>query len=223
MAQRLTQAAYARRRGLTRQAVHYALKVGRIHVGEDGLLDVRATDRAWAANTGPIHGGHRAGAGRPPRGGRKKAAAAPAPASPPRARRTRVNGASPVPAAQPRLEEPAVAPPAAAGEDVPPPGHGLISAKTMREEWAGKLAELNYRERAGELLDRAETLRTIEDVHRGLRDALFGIPARLANVVAAETRPVEVRVLLEDEIVKSLEGVVRMLEGLAPDTAEAAS
>lgn len=217
MQRRVTQAAYARHRGVSRQAVAYAVKIGRIHLGKDGRIDVPSADRAWLANTSPINGGRRAGAGRP-----RRAAAAVQTSATPSARgpRRRPVAAPPAPA-----ESGAQAP--AAVEEPPPANEvhqGLTAAKTTREEWAGKLAELNYRERAGELLERAEVLRGLEDAGRGLRDTLFSIPPRLANVLAAETVPSNVRVRLEEEISQALANFARTLEDLARGApAEAAS
>lgn len=49
----MTPAAYARSRGLTRQAVHQAIQTKRIPVLRSGKLDPRAVDRAMRANTNP--------------------------------------------------------------------------------------------------------------------------------------------------------------------------
>lgn len=222
MARRLKPAAYARHRGVSRQAVHYAIKVGRIRLGADGLIDVPSADRAWAASASPINGGRRPGAGRKPR---PRVTSAAAPQAPDMAPRDAGDGSSGAPfpralldpVAQPRLEEPAVVDEAQA----PAAGQGLISAKTTREEWAGKLAELSYRERAGELLERDEVHRLLGDVAREIRDALYGIPSRLANVLAAETVPASVHELLDQEITQALGALSRAFEAAA--TAEAAS
>jgi hypothetical protein len=47
---RITQAAYARRRGVSKNAVYAAVKGGRIHL-VDGLIDPKQADRDWKANT----------------------------------------------------------------------------------------------------------------------------------------------------------------------------
>ena len=48
----MKQAEYARRRGVSRQAVAKAIKQGRITVLPDGGLDPEIADREWAANRG---------------------------------------------------------------------------------------------------------------------------------------------------------------------------
>ncbi len=53
MTSRLSISAYARHRGVSRQAVHLALRTGRIRRSADGRIDVEEADRAWLANTAP--------------------------------------------------------------------------------------------------------------------------------------------------------------------------
>lgn len=67
----LSQAEYARRRGVSREAVSKAIRDGRIRLDERGRLDPVAADAAWRANTDP---------GRP---GSNSAAASDAPGDPP--------------------------------------------------------------------------------------------------------------------------------------------
>jgi hypothetical protein len=229
MPRRLRPAAYARHRGVSRQAVHYAIAVGRIRLGADGLVDVASADRAWAASTSPINGGRRPSARRKPR---KRAAPAGATAAAVPTIAPLDAGASspgvPIPRAlavaagllpglpsEPRPEDPAEAD----EPQAPAPGQGLISAKTTREEWAGKLAELSYRERAGELLERDEVHRLLGDVAREIRDSLYGIPSRLSNVLAAETVPAAVHELLDQEITQALGALSRGFEATGAEEA----
>lgn len=44
----MTQSAYARYRGVSRQAVHLAVRRGKISLTESGLINVRAADLRWA-------------------------------------------------------------------------------------------------------------------------------------------------------------------------------
>lgn len=227
MLRRVRPAAYARHRGVSRQAVHYAIKVGRIRLGPDGLVDVPSADRAWAASASPLNGGHRAGAGRKPRVRKPPAAPGSVPTIAPLDSGANSPGV-PIPRAlavaagllpglplEPRPEEPA----AVDEPQAPAPGQGLISAKTTREEWAGKLAELSYRERAGELLERDEVHRLLGDVAREIRDSLYGIPSRLSNVLAAETVPAAVHELLDQEITQALGALSRGFEATGAEEA----
>ena len=67
----ITQSEYARRRGVSRQAVSLAVRDGRIPTTEGGKIDPRVADRQWRANTdeakprNSVSGHPRAGAGRP--------------------------------------------------------------------------------------------------------------------------------------------------------------
>jgi len=214
MARRVKLAVYARHRGVSPPAVRQAIKAQRIAVGADGLIDVRAADRAWARNTSPINGGRRAGAGRKPRGRAQTSAPVARGRAEPRAPRAaaRTNGAAPpvlpVLPTQPSLEEPeAPASPAA--------GQGLIDAKTTREGWAAKLAELDYRHRAGELLERDEILKALGDAAREVRDGLYGIVPRVQGVLAPEQAPGDVAAVLNEEIAKALGALERRLLELA--------
>lgn len=49
----MTQAAYARRRGVSAVAVHKAIKRGRITLRPDGKIDSDVADREWAENSDP--------------------------------------------------------------------------------------------------------------------------------------------------------------------------
>ncbi len=50
---RLSISAYARHRGVSRQAVHLAIRTGRIRRCADGKIDPVVADREWLANTAP--------------------------------------------------------------------------------------------------------------------------------------------------------------------------
>ena len=47
----MTQAAYARHRGVSKSSVYAAVQSKRIHLQRDGLVDVAAADRDWKRNT----------------------------------------------------------------------------------------------------------------------------------------------------------------------------
>ena len=55
MAELITQAEYARRRGCSKVAVHKAIKTGKIAL-VDGLIDEAAADAAWERNRDPRQG-----------------------------------------------------------------------------------------------------------------------------------------------------------------------
>lgn len=75
---------------------------------------------------------------------------------------------------------PPPSPPAADG--APEPGlFDFQEARTHRENWNAKAAELKYREAAGLLIPREEVAAKEFAVARKLRDRILGFPARLAN------------------------------------------
>lgn len=79
-----------------------------------------------------------------------------------------------------------------------------LQAKTAREVYEAKNAQLEYEERIGKLI-RVDAVRaTWAAAVSSTRDALLQIPSRLAPVLAAETDLAAVTLLLEDEIRQAL-------------------
>lgn len=136
-AQLVTQAAYARHRGVSQASVHQAVKDGRIHL-VDGKVDVKAADKAWAASTDT---------------------------SKPR---NSVNG-------NPRRRG-------------APETTGLARHRSTREEWRAKREELEYRQMAGELLERVAVEKAVFDSNRRARDRLRLIVSRLGAMLTPELR-----------------------------------
>ncbi len=62
-----------------------------------------------------------------------------------------------------------------------------FATKERRERAEADLAELELRERRGELVKKADVEREIFGVQRALRDRLSGIPDRIAPMLAAES------------------------------------
>ncbi len=207
----LTQSEYARHRGITRQAVFIAKKDGRLVIGADGLIDVKASDAKWAAATPGLEGGVVR---------TKKTARARAVPTPP---------ATPAEVASPEVEKPE-APPAPAPQDtpaVPPPlapasTPTLVDAKTRREMAMAEKAELDLRSRRGELLEVEVVRKAVFDIMRSVRERLFAIPTRLAPELAGANTPAKVRVLLEGALEEALADLQR-LEKLAPEPADGAA
>lgn len=84
---------------------------------------------------------------------------------------------------EPTSPAPATPPPPASGS-TGEPDLGLFdfqAARTNRENWNAKAAELKYREAAGLLIPREEVAAKEFAVARKLRDRILGFPARLAN------------------------------------------
>jgi hypothetical protein len=93
--------------------------------------------------------------------------------------------------------------PAAAPPPPPAPAPAANStyqqAKTAREVFEAKTAELEYRKAMGEVVLIAAVRAEMAPRVAQLREALLALSARLAPVVAAETDPKKIRALLDAE------------------------
>ena len=78
------------------------------------------------------------------------------------------------------------------------------AARTMREAYRAKMARLDYEERKGKLVDAQKMYEEGFQLGRQIRDALLGIPDRMADILAAEPDPARVRELLHDELTQAL-------------------
>jgi phage terminase Nu1 subunit (DNA packaging protein) len=76
----------------------------------------------------------------------------------------------------------------------------LLKSRIKTEVERGKLAELDRKQREGELVERGEVEQAAFSNARRVRDALMNIPARVASLYAAETDPQKIHQNLEDEI-----------------------
>lgn len=146
----VSQAAYARHRGVSREAVRRALAEGRIEADAQGRIDTEAADVAWERNSAPAA----------LRGAR---------------RRRRPD----------------------------PDESSFAEARARREAWMAELAELNYRQRSGELVPAEDVRRSAFDVGRRLRSQLLTIPDRVAAQLAGLHDPMAVHRVLRAEILKA--------------------
>ena len=88
-----------------------------------------------------------------------------------------------------------------------PDGAVVVSyqdAKTQKEIFAAKNAELDFRKRAGELCEVAVVRAEAARQARETRDAVLAVPDRLSIVLAAETDRGKVHAILVDELTKVL-------------------
>ena len=80
-------------------------------------------------------------------------------------------------------------------------------SRAIREAFAAKLSELEFKQRSAKLVDKAELKLKLTKLHMGVRDALRTIPDRVAPIVAAETDQAKIHALLLKEIGQALEGL----------------
>src|SRR6218665_854688 len=102
--------------------------------------------------------------------------------------------------------------PAALGNDGD--GHGKFQeARARREHFLAQQAELEYRRMCGELVERAPIADAAAKTGRMLRDAMLGLPTKIAPKLAVVSDPWEVEKLLRDAIRVALEDISRLTAG----------
>ena len=172
---------YARHRGVSHTAVRKALATGRITLGEDGTIDPAVADSQWATSTN-LSKPRNSVIGAP-----KKRHAPGAPSDP-----LGVQGLG-------------------AGEAS---GHGngdaarLVSSyaasRAAREGYQARLVKLDFEQRSGKLVDADEVRAQLFALGRRARDALMGVPDRLAPILAGESDRAVIHQLLAEEIARGL-------------------
>jgi phage terminase Nu1 subunit (DNA packaging protein) len=80
----------------------------------------------------------------------------------------------------------------------------MLKSRIKTEVERGKLAELDRKQREGELVERRDVEEAAFSNARNVRDALMNIPARVSSLYATETDPQKIHQSLEDEIRKVL-------------------
>lgn len=174
-------AAYAAHRGCSRQAVHKAVKAGRISTLDDGTIDPVQADREWAARTDPAlqRGKHAQ---------RLQAQTAGC------TRRMQAREASEQQlGVLAHLEEELRAAgvetdvaEALGDGDAGAAGLSFTVARTRKEICQAKLLELKVAEAEGRLVDREKATAAVFDLARRERDAWLAWPARVGALLAGE-------------------------------------
>ena len=80
----------------------------------------------------------------------------------------------------------------------------FIRARTVHETYRARLAKLDYEERVGELVSKAEMQTAAFNLYRQFRDHLLSIPDRIGPILTAETDGDKVYQMLAGEIRKAL-------------------
>lgn len=188
----LTQAEYARHRGVSQVAVYKAVKAGRITL-IDGKVDPAVADIQWEQNT------------------RQRADAPPPPAG--AGSQTEPDLLTAPASGEASASADRAAPPPAPGAGQ---GDDYTSWRARREAADAAMAEHRLAEERGKTI-RVEVVRQVlANALSGTRDALMQIPARLAPVLSAESDPAVVHQLLEEEIFLALERVSTVGDRLTP-------
>lgn len=90
----------------------------------------------------------------------------------------------------------------------PGPAIGSFSAEQTRERhFRARLAELEFNERVGTLVEAEKVQAEAFRMARLVRDAVLNVPSRLAGILAAESDQRKVHDLLEKELRQALESL----------------
>lgn len=88
-------------------------------------------------------------------------------------------------------------------DDEDAPGGSLTSAAAREKHWKAELAELTYKQRAGELVLAAEMQAEITDTFSTVRSRLLGVPSKVKQ--AHPELPLAVLATIDDAIREALE------------------
>lgn len=80
-------------------------------------------------------------------------------------------------------------------------------SRAIREAFAAKLSELEFKQRSAKLVDKSELQIKLARMHMSVRDALRTVPDRVAPILSAETDQAKVHRILLKEIGQALEGL----------------
>ncbi len=83
----------------------------------------------------------------------------------------------------------------------------FAQSRAIREAYAARLTRLEFDQRSGRLVDKAELKMKLAKLHMAVRDSLRTIPDRVAPIVAAETDQAKIHAMLLKEIGQALEGL----------------
>lgn len=80
-------------------------------------------------------------------------------------------------------------------------------AQAQERAYNAKLTELEYRQKVGQLVPVADVRKVAIETARNVREAVLAIPDRVVSILAAETDPARVHVILLNEIRQALSGL----------------
>jgi hypothetical protein len=81
----------------------------------------------------------------------------------------------------------------------------LAECQLLHQKYKAALAELEFKQRSGELLPADEIKAAAFEVGRSVRDSIMNIPPRLGPILAGESDPNRIVKMLNDEFRKALE------------------
>lgn len=86
--------------------------------------------------------------------------------------------------------------------------HTFLQSRAKREYFAAQSAEIDFRLKEGAVVLRADVDRDAFEAARGAQQLLLGIPDRLAPLLAAESDPHRVHLLLVTELHRVIDAII---------------
>jgi hypothetical protein len=198
--------AYAKRRGVSANAVSRAVRTGRLRASvvqtDDGpkIVDVELADREWAANTD---------LSRAPDAVKASGVASSSSAELPVDITDAADTATPT-FLEPQAHGGALKRTVAVPPDFNPTEASIAQASAREKHWRAKKAELDYRRAAGELVEAAEIAASVAEAFTTVRTKVLGLPAKAKQQLPH----------LSHQDLAALDAMVReTLEGLAAEGA----
>lgn len=198
---------YADYRGVSLQAVQFAIRDGRITATNGKILDFDRADREWNSNSDSRK--VRATATQRAAGLNSDDAQALAAA--------RVSGNAPP---RPKLDKPKQKPtaktktpdpvedPVGDGESISSNGQRLTMARTAETTYRAKISKLKFEEMSGNLISVESARNAFFQVATSAREKILSVPDRVSEMVAAISDPWEIREILENEIRVALADII---------------
>ncbi len=192
MAELISMREFSRRVGVQLRAVQFAIETGRIKIAERRpagkqtrvFIDWETQAQAWEQNRDP---------------GKKNRPTSREMAQGTEVQHTGEKKTKPSAGAQ------AHSSPGRPKADAPPSQYQI--ARSAREAFNAKMAELNYKKSAGALVELDKVKALYFDIARTVQQNLLNIPGRVSAIVSAKTDEREIYNLIEKEIMLVLESL----------------
>lgn len=86
----------------------------------------------------------------------------------------------------------------------------IAEARAKKESYLAHLAEIEYKQKRGQLISEQAVFQVIETAATAFREQLLSIPGRYASIFAAESNAKTIEHVLENELRKALEQVTNV-------------
>jgi len=86
----------------------------------------------------------------------------------------------------------------------------MAEARAKKESYLAHLAEIEYKQKRGELISEQAVFQVIETAASAFREQLLSIPGRYASIFAAENNAKTIEQTLDTELRKALEQVTNV-------------